>query len=381
MKILHLMLSSFYIDGYNYQENVLPKMNKLDGNEVKIIASTVTYINNKTPGFLEPKKYINEDGIEVIRVPYVKYLPRFLNTKIRIYKDLKENIEKFDPDIIFFHGLGGYALISVSKYIKTHPNVRLYADCHGDSSNTATTWLSKNILHKCINRSIVKCSLPFIEKILCISYEAMVLAKKLYDLPDDSLELFPLGGIIPEENERKRIRRKIRNEFDLGDENILIIHTGKLDKKKRTIDLLKAFIECDEKKLRLFIVGSLLDDIANDVRYLVNKDKRISFIGWKNGDELLSLLCASDLYIQPGGQSATMQNAACCGNALALYPHKSHKMLMGETVFYIDTVESIRRLLEEISANPEVLEKKRRASFELAKKELDYKELAKRIYV
>ena len=54
---------------------------------------------------------------------------------------------------------------------------------------------------------------------------------------------------------------------------------------------------------------------------------------------------------------------------------------MGETVFYIDTVESIQRLLEEISANPKVLEKKRRASFELAKKELDYKELAKRIYV
>lgn len=374
------MLANFYIDGYNYQENLLPKMNKLDGNEVKIIASTVTYINNKTLGFLEPKKYINEDGIEVIRVPYVKYLPRFLNTKIRIYKNLKENIEEFEPDIIFFHGLGGYALISVAKYIKIHPNVRLYADCHGDPSNTATTWLSKNILHKCINRSIVKCSLPFIEKILCISYEAMVLAKKLYDLPDDSLELFPLGGIIPEENERKRIRRKIRNEFDLGDENILIIHTGKLDKKKRTIDLLKAFIECDEKKLRLFIVGSLLDDIANDVRYLVNKDKRISFLGWKNGDELLNLLCASDLYIQPGGQSATMQNAACCGNALALYPHKSHKILMEDTVFYIKSIQDMKKLFYEITLDSNLLDNKRKESFNLAKIKLDYAWQAKRIY-
>lgn len=375
------MLSSFYIDGYNYQENVLPKMNKLDGNEVKIIASTVTYINNKTPGFLEPKKYMNEDGIEVIRVPYVKYLPRFLNTKIRIYKNLKENIEEFEPDVIFFHGLGGYALISVAKYIKTHPNVKLFVDIHSDANNSATNFFSKYILHKTFNKRIIQKSLPYVQKVFCISYETQLFAEEIFSIPEEKLMRLPLGGIIFEETIREKKRKRRRNELGLSDEDILIVHSGKMDRLKRTKTILDAFQKTKAKKIYLVIIGEFSEDMWPVVEPIIKKDPRIRFLGWKNSEELLEYLCAADLYIQPGGQSATMQNAACCGSALALYPHKSHKMLMGETVFYIDTVESIQGLLEEISANSEVLEKKRKASFDLAKKELDYKEQAKRIYV
>ena len=42
MRILHLCLSCFYIDGYNYQENILPRINHEDGHDVRILASTET---------------------------------------------------------------------------------------------------------------------------------------------------------------------------------------------------------------------------------------------------------------------------------------------------------------------------------------------------
>lgn len=41
MKILHLCLACFYIDGYTYQENILPRINREDGHDVRILASKI----------------------------------------------------------------------------------------------------------------------------------------------------------------------------------------------------------------------------------------------------------------------------------------------------------------------------------------------------
>ena len=47
MKILHCCLAAFYIDNYGYQENILPKIHQIHGHEVKIVASTETFIDDK----------------------------------------------------------------------------------------------------------------------------------------------------------------------------------------------------------------------------------------------------------------------------------------------------------------------------------------------
>ena len=75
MKVLHLCLSAFYIDGYGYQENILPRMHKKLGHDVLIVASTETYIDNMNLGYIESRNYVNEDGIPVHRIPYSKYIP------------------------------------------------------------------------------------------------------------------------------------------------------------------------------------------------------------------------------------------------------------------------------------------------------------------
>ena len=46
MKILHCCLAAFYIDNFSYQENIFPKIHKLQGHQVHIIASTETYLEN-----------------------------------------------------------------------------------------------------------------------------------------------------------------------------------------------------------------------------------------------------------------------------------------------------------------------------------------------
>ena len=65
MRILHLCLACFYIDGYNYQENILPRINHEDGHDVRILASTETYVDNLHLGYVEPREYVTEYGVPI----------------------------------------------------------------------------------------------------------------------------------------------------------------------------------------------------------------------------------------------------------------------------------------------------------------------------
>jgi len=132
--------------------------------------------------------------------------------------------------------------------------------------------------------------------------------------------------------------------------------------------------------LKLVIIGFISEETKEEIEAAIVRDPRVQFIGWKSGKELLEYLCASDLYIQSGGASATLQNAVCCGAAVAVYPFDIYKHLLGKNAFYVASEEDITDLLKKISTDRNTLEEMRNKSFEFAKKELDYKVLAARIY-
>jgi glycosyltransferase involved in cell wall biosynthesis len=380
MKILHLMLACYYIDNNYYQENILPKQNKLDGHTVKIIASTTIYPNNLHLGFSKPGSYINENGIPVIRLPYIKIINPYISSKLRIYPNVYKHIKDFSPDIICCHGLMTYELKTIIRYISDYPNVKLFLDSHTDFHNSARGFLSRNILHGLYYKNIVKNLLPKIKKIYCVTYECMIFLNIVYKIPFELLILFPLGGIVEEESIREQNRAKIRKSLNLHNEDILIIHAGKMTKEKRSEDLLKAFMNVQKKNLRLILIGSMDEETSMSANKYLNRDLRISYLGWMNNELLIEYLCAADLYIQPGSQSVTMQIALCNNCAAALYPHESHKFLLGDRVFYVESIKDMELLFENISNNRNILEEKRKKSFEFAQLALDYKGLARVMY-
>lgn len=380
MKILHCCLSSFYIDDYNYQENILPSINKMDGHEVKIIASTETFVKNSKIGYIETGKYFTKDGIEINRVPYKKYLPHFIMNKVRQYDNVYNLIDEFSPDVILFHGVAAYDLLTVAKYKKNNPDVKFYVDSHADENNSGSNWISKNILHKIFYKNIIKKAYFYIDKIFSITYETKMWLQKIYNIKEIKIEDFPLGGYILNEEERTKIRKKIRKQLELKDSDMLFVHSGKMDKLKLTQELLQAFIKVNKQNLKLVIIGSISEKQKGDIEKLLKKNNKIFYLGWKSTDELLEYLCACDLYVQPGSQSATMQNAVCCNSAVALYPHKSHVFLLHDSAFYIESIEDMVNLFNEISVNTEILENKRKLSFKIACEKLDYRKLAKRLY-
>lgn len=381
MKILHCCLSCFYIDNYNYQENVLPLINKNHGHDVKIIASTETFIENSKLGYVNAGKYINRDGISVERVAYKRWLPHFIMKKIRIYKNVYDLIEKFSPDIILFHGVCAYELLTIVKYKKNNPKVKVYIDSHSDFNNSSQNLISREILHKRFYKRIVDKALPWIDKILCISIEAIDFLEQLYKVPKDKMELYPLGGIIFTDFQWKEKRDKIRKALSVDEDDILVIHSGKMDVKKCTIELLKSFTQVENSNLKLVLIGSFTQEIESTVNSIINLDKRIKYIGWKDSSMLLGYLCGADIYVQPGSQSATMQNAICCRCPIAVYPHKSHKPYLKENGFYVKNINDMVQMFYKIGYNPEILKNMSKESYNIACELLDYNKLASRLYI
>src|SRR5690606_22897121 len=100
----------------------------------------------------------------------------------------------------------------------------------------------------------------------------------------------------------------------------------------------------------------------------------IRFLGWMSPTQLSNYLMASDLYVQLGSQSATMQHALCNGNVVALFPYESHTYLLGDSCYYISNVDDLKNLLFKLSMKE--LNIKRIQSRKLAEEVLDYKKIA-----
>lgn len=381
MKILHICLSNFYIDGYNYQENVLPRINKEDGHEVRIIASTETFLDNTRPGYLEPSEYVTEYGVPIKRLPYVKVGSHFTTVKFRKYPGVYEEIAAFAPDVMMVHELNFWSVLDVIRYKKEHPDVKFYADTHAAAYNSGTNWLSLHVLHRCFYKYLIQKAIPYLDKFFYIGEGERLFALKNYGIPESLMEFYPLGGSIfpPEDYAEKRERR--RAELGLAPDELLLVHAGKLDALKRTDELLRAFAAVPELNAKLAVIGSIPEDRKELLMSLIEQDNRVQYLGWKSGAELQEYLCACDLYCQPGSVSATMQNSVCCNCAILSYPHAAYTRNFDYgNILWVrtegDMVEAFRRLAENASELGTLKENSGRCAREL----LDYRKLAARLY-
>ncbi|MCC8381948.1 glycosyltransferase family 4 protein, partial [Xenorhabdus sp. PB30.3] len=344
MRILHICLASNYTEGMTYQDNLLPLQNALDGHDVCIIADCSTYKDGKVVQ-TEPCDYVLSSGIRLIRLPLIRLWPRFLTYKLRITPQLKKTINKFQPDVILYHGLVGISLLTVGNYIHSNKNVKFYVDSHEDAHNSGLNWISKWIQYKLITRSILSLVRKKVDKVLYISIETADFLKEHYKLQDDEMEFYPLGGYIIEPKQKKSWRDDIRNYYALDKNNIILVHTGKLVSEKRTVELLRAFSKNTDPRLRLIIAGSIPENEEKNLLSLINNDNRIIYIGWVDGDTLTKLLCAADCYMQPGTQSATLQVALCCGLPIVVYPYTSHKPYIDDNGFFSSSEEELSNII------------------------------------
>jgi 1,2-diacylglycerol 3-alpha-glucosyltransferase len=377
MKIAHLCLSNWYIDGVGYQENELVKQHVKEQHEVIVIASTEIHSKEGKIVYTNPKNYIGKEGSKVIRIPYKKFLPEMIMRKLRIYNGLKEILNQFEPDVILFHGTCAWELRTAYNYRLSHPHVKFFIDSHEDRYNSAKNFFSKEILHKLFYGNVLRSVIKNVEKILCYSLESVDFVNEMYKIPREKLELYPLGGVPIDNQEYINRRCKLRKKFNLKKNDILIVQSGKQTREKKILESLFEFNKINLTNSYFFIVGIIDADIRSQVDLLVRNNDKIKYLGWKNFEELTDILCAADVYLQPGTQSVTMQHSLCCHCAVILDDVPSHRMYVKNNGWLIGRDGTLGEIFNNLSI--EILNPLKINSYLFAQANLDYAKLAKRI--
>lgn len=380
MKIVFVGLASTFTPGMSYQDNELCRQTLADGHSVTYIGNPEKFVDGVITE-TGPEDIILPDGLHLIRVPYCKIGPNIVTKKLRKFKGVYEILEREAPDVIFCHCAQYWSVLDVIRYKKKYPTVKLYADTHAAIYNSGTNGISLYVLHRGVYRYLTKKLLPYLEKYFYVGASEGDFAEENYGVPREMLEYYPLGGYLLSDAEYTDKRNRRREELNLAENELLFVHSGKLDALKQTNDLLQAFAAVSELKAKLAIIGTIPDVMKPVLEPLIAADKRVLFLGWKNAVELQEYLCACDLYCQPGSVSATMQNAVCCKCPVMVYPHKPYtEDLDFGNILWVETQDDMINVFRQISHGQINLEELRCGSQKCAQELLDYRKLAARIY-
>lgn len=382
MKVVHLCLGAFYPDNYSYQENMLPKFHKQLGYEVEVIASTQSFDEHgKTCYLKDIGSYQNEYNIKVDRLAY--------KSENKIWKKLKRYIGTYDaleaasPDILFIHGCQFLDIDQVVKYLNKHSNVTVYVDNHADFSNSATNWVSKNILHKIIWKRCAHKIEPFTKKFYGVLPARVDFLKNIYGLPADRCELLVMGADdeLVEKAKASGARKRIRTQCCIKDDDFLILTGGKIDQwKTQTLLLMQAVQNISDPRVKLVVFGSVTQELLDQVKALADGTK-VQYIGWIQASDSYDYFEAADLVVFPGRHSVMWEQVTGQGKPMLVKDWEgTHHVDLGGNVRFLakDSVEEIQGEIEKLLKNP----KEYRQMAEIAEKEgmrvFSYADIARR---
>lgn len=312
MKIVHLCLSAFFIDNYSYQENLLPKYHVKMGHKVTVIASLFTFDKNGKDSHLDGySEYEDKNGFHVVRLPYKN--PVTINKTLRHYDRFEEILNRESPDVIFSHNVSFADITILAKYLKKHPNVKVFADNHADYINSAKNFISRHILHPIIWRHYAKMLEPYLTKCYGVTPMRCRFLKEMYHIKSEKIEFLPMGvddEAIPVD--RDSVRKDIRIELGIPDSAIVILTGGKIDKLKNTHVLLEALQKLNSQNIHLIICGTL----TQEMEYLKGEfesNANIHYLGWCNADRVMNCMVASDLACFTGTHSTLWEQSVGVG--------------------------------------------------------------------
>lgn len=380
MKILHLCLGGPVTDGWNYQDNMLSKYHALLGYDVTLICSQWIWDTNGKIAFYDRTNYFNKDHVKVIRLPIEN---GDINSKFKSYSGLKETIEKEEPDIIFQHGAAYLDNHIIADYCKVHQKVKLFVDNHADFSNSATNWLSKNILHKIIWKHYAKKLNPYASKFYGVLPARVDFLTDVYGLPKEKCELLVMGADdeMVEATAKPEVAHAIRKQYGIADDDFLVMTGGKIDMfKQQTLMLMEAVRNIPNAKVKLLVFGSVVPELKEKVNALAD-GKKVQYIGWVQSVESYKYFAAADLVVFPGRHSVFWEQVCGQGKPMLVkdWPGTHHVDLGGNVRFLTqDSTDEIRQQIEILVNNPAEYQEMKTVAQEKGMKTFSYRDIAKR---
>lgn len=384
MKVL--IVTDFFGNDLTYIENELAKQYIKFGLEVSVICSLTDnpfdFFNDNYHSHKKKSVQVS-NGIKVYRLPYK------INIKKRIkkFKGVYEILTQEKPDIIFFNSIQPDIKEAVKYKNETGCNIILYSET--DYSNSANNWVSLNVLHKIIWKTVFHRYKKHISKIFFATPASSDFLKNVYNISDNETELLPLGCDYElSENVRNTFDKDgFRKKMGINNSDHVLITGGKLNPKKKTEIIIEAVNMLKRSDLHLIIFGTPDNGFERYYEHLkkIGQNANIHFTGWLSPDSFYEHMAISDVAVFPSSQSVLWQQAI--GMHLPLIAGDSGWQDMSYLNFY-DNIVKIEKdnitpiifadVVNQLISSPDNLIKMKRGAEKAAKEHLNYTILAKK---
>ena len=365
-----------FTEGYTYQDNLLHEYQHKLGHDVTIITSTYQRGTNGQifEGICEDKMMPN--GVRLIRLK-----PKFkIQRIIGLYPNIKKILNDIKPDFIYVHGLASHIPQYVIDYKKQHLEIHLIADNHQDEGTTYTEKFPFNIILKYYKIRWKKW-IYYFDKVYGVTSWRVKFAHDIYGIPFNKLDTLIMG--IDEDKfpqNFNQVRKNIRRELKISEDTFVFITGGKLDNRKKIIEILNAFRELPQNNVRLIIFGTPSVDIKDTYAKKVKNDKRIIDLGYIDSSLTNKYFIASDFGLFPGRHSVLWEEAIGCGLPCLFkkYEENDHTDVCGNCIRMENiTVNDILIIMIEMISNHDYYLELKRKALE-AKPFFSYRNIAKK---
>lgn len=294
MKIVHICLSSAYIEGWGYQENLLPEYLHEACTENHVITSNSifpTYLNQET------KDKIIAKGLEyeVGNVAIHKIGGKRFSSSVLVPYGLKKKLDDIKPDVIFHHGVSITTLPIVSKYAKKH-NCKLFVDNHADEINMSKNKLWVLFYYKFLSRLACRIRKATYTKFYGVTNSRCDFINKYFGVPKSKIELLPIGADTNLADMLKS-KKELRDKYEFSQDEKIVVTGGKMGIGKGTVYLINAIEELLKiHKIRLILFGKFEDGETSE---LAKCKDFVTIYGWCDRIKTLELLKLADVACWP----------------------------------------------------------------------------------
>lgn len=383
MKITHICLVEGYTEGLNYQENIIIKYQAKEGHQVSLLTTDHCFTEGVWGVCQTESDYINPQGVHIIRLPFLFPIPYKINRKIGIFKDTIKVLEELKPDVIFVHNLQFWDIKAIVAYKKRNPKVVIYADNHSDFSNSARNWVAKNILYRFWWKPCAKKLEPWTEKFFGVLPARIDFLQNVYGISKKKTDLLVMGADdeCVERAAKPEIRKKVREQYGITEDEFLIVTGGKIDAfKTQTLLLMEAVQKIDNNKIKLLVFGSVEENLKDSLLKL-SDGKKVQYIGWAKGEQPYEYFASADLVAFPGRHSVYWEQVVAQRIPMICkyWEGTTHIDIGGNVEFlYKDSMEEIKEKLEMIINAPEKYRQMKERAEGSGKEDFSYAKIARR---
>ncbi len=369
MKIVNICIGAPFTEGYSYQDNLLSKYQSKLGHDVTVITTTRCRGEDGKEIRTEAGTKMLENGVRLIRLKCKGKLLSFIGYYPEIYKKLCE----VQPDFIFIHGLASMVPHQVIRYKRKCKNkeVRVVADNHQDSFNTITNrfpFKQQLLLFLLLWKSWI----TYVKKVYGTTSWRKSFAREIYEIPEDKLDTLIMGidsELLPEHPQE--VRKIIRDQLQIPQDTFVFVTGGKLNSRKKILEMMEAFKQVTNPKTVFLIFGSVADEVKERFQEYIEKDARFKYVNYIPSECVKEYFIASDFGVFAGRHSVLWEEAIGCGLPCLFrkYEDVDHTEVCGNCIGMKElSVEQIREIMEKVVCDSGYYDELKQASLRAAER-------------